>query len=70
VNLLVSGLAQIIHGQVAKGIVMLAVTIASHLVLPFILALVIEAVSVIDAFKVGKALASGKPVRKWDWFPQ
>jgi len=70
VNLLLSGLAQIIHGQVAKGIVILAVTIASNLVLPFILALVIGAVSVIDAFMVGKALKSGVAIGKWSWFPK
>lgn len=70
VNLLLSGLAQILHGQVSKGIVILVVTIASNLVLPVILALVIGAVSVIDAFMVGKVLKTGKPIGKWAWFPQ
>jgi len=70
VNLLLSGLAQILHGQVAKGIVLLVVTIASNLLLPVVLALGIGAVSVIDAFMVGKVLRSGTPVGKWAWFPK
>ena len=69
VNLLLSGLAQMLHGQVAKGIVILVVTIASNLILPVILALGIGAVSVIDAFMVGKKLKSGVPIGKWAWFP-
>ena len=70
VNLLLSGLAQLIHGQVAKGIVILVITIASNFILPIILALAIGAVSVIDAFMVGKTLQSGVPIGKWAWFPK
>lgn len=70
VNLVVSGLAQMIYGQVAKGAVILAVTIASNLVLPIIPAVGIGIVSIVDAFMVGKALKAGKPVGKWQFFPK
>ena len=70
VNLVLSGLAQILHGQVAKGIVILIATIGSNLVLPILLAIVIGAISIIDAYMVGKTLRNGRPVGKWEWFPQ
>ena len=70
VNLLVSGLAQILYGQVGKGIILLSVTIASNLVLPCFLALCIGTVSIIDAYMVGKTLRDGTPVGKWAWFPK
>ncbi len=70
VNLVLSGLAQILHGQVAKGIVILVATIGSNLVLPILLALVIGAISIIDAYMVGKTLRNGRPVGKWEWFPK
>ncbi len=70
VNLVVSGLAQILHGQVAKGILLLVLTMASNMMFPIVLAIVIGALSVADAFMVGKSLQRGIPVEKWAWFPK
>ncbi|NLY02455.1 MAG: zinc-ribbon domain-containing protein [Rhodopirellula sp.] len=70
VNLILSGLAQMLHGQVAKGILLLVATIGSNLLLPILLALVIGAVSIVDAYMVGKTLRNGTPVGKWQWFPK
>lgn len=69
VNLALGGLAQIIYGQCAKGLTILAVQIFSNLVLPVVLALLIGAVSIYDAYLVGKALKMGKTLTKWQWFP-
>lgn len=69
VNLALGGLAQIIYGQGAKGLTILAVQIFSNLVLPVVLALLIGAVSIYDAYLVGKALKMGKTLTKWQWFP-
>jgi len=59
-----------LHGQVAKGILLLVATIGSNLLLPILLALVIGAVSIVDAYMVGKTLRNGTPVGKWQWFPK
>ncbi len=69
VNLALGGLAQIIYGQGAKGLTILAVQIFSNLVLPLVLALLIGAISIYDAYLVGKALKMGKTLTKWQWFP-
>lgn len=69
VNIVISGLAQIIHKQVAKGFLLLFVTIASNLVMPLILALSIVIISTVDAYMVGRVLKKGKPVGKWRFFP-
>lgn len=61
------GLPLLIHGQTAKGVVLMAATMVSF-IFP-ILTLVLIIITIIDAFKVGKVLASGKPVAKWAWFP-
>lgn len=68
-NLPLPGSAQILHGQVAKGIVLLVVAFVSSPVIP-LLALAIVAVSTRDAFMVGQTLKSGVPVEKWAWFPK
>lgn len=70
VNLVLSGLAQMIYGQIAKGLVILIVTIASNLLIPFVLAIGVGAISIIDAYMVGNTLKSGKPVGKWRFFPK
>lgn len=62
------GSSQIIHGQVAKGVLMMIGSLIVNIVCWPVNLLVIPA-SIIDAYKVGNRLASGKPVRKWDWFP-
>jgi len=61
------GIPHLIHGQTAKGITLMIATFIS-LIIPIITLGIIVA-STIDAFKVGKVLASGKPVAKWAWFP-
>jgi len=61
------GIPHLIHGQTAKGVVLMVVSVVS-LIIPIITLGIIVA-STIDAFKVGKVLASGKPVAKWAWFP-
>ena len=61
------GIPHLIHGQTAKGVVLMVVSVVS-LIIPIITLGIIVA-STIDAFKVGKVLDSGKPVAKWAWFP-
>jgi RsiW-degrading membrane proteinase PrsW (M82 family) len=77
-NLSGLGIAQMMHGQAAKGIVQF---------LAIFLAVVIGAVaggdvgmdfgflgvtiaSIVDAYMVGKALQCGRPVGKWECFPK
>ena len=69
VNIAVSGLAQIIYGQTAKGVTLLVVTLASNLILPFLLAMLIGAFSIYDAWRVGRALQKGRTVGKWEFLP-
>lgn len=67
-NLALPGLAQMIHGQVAKGIVILAAQLVTVFMLP-VLGLLVAVASLIDAYKVGKALKLGKTLGKWEFFP-
>lgn len=69
-NLLITGLAQMIHGQMGKGILLLTLTIASNMMFPLLLGLMIGIASIVDAFMVGKVLKRGFPVGKWEWFPK
>lgn len=69
VNLLLGGLAQMIFGQGMKGVVLAIATIVACVIFPIIGNLFLSAVSIVDAYKVAKKLASGQPVRKWEWFP-
>jgi hypothetical protein len=62
------GLAQAVHGQVAKGIVMWLVMAVSSPLLPILVVVII--VSVIDAYMVGSTLRKGVPVGKWQFFPK
>ena len=68
-NVLVSGLAQMIHGQTGKGLTLFGVTVFSNLVLPVGLGLLIVIASIVDAFMLGKTLQAGVSVGKWQWFP-
>jgi len=61
------GIPHLIHGQTIKGIVLMITTVISF-VFP-ILTLVLIVATIIDAFKVGKVLASGRAVGKWAFFP-
>ncbi|WP_409998428.1 zinc-ribbon domain-containing protein [Bradyrhizobium sp. SZCCHNR1075] len=68
-GVLLPGVPQIVYGQVWKGVVLLtAAFFVAALVTPAGLALIIA--SVWDAYKIGKKLASGQPVGKWEFaFP-
>jgi hypothetical protein len=65
-----AGLGQLILGQSAKGIVLMVADILL-LAIPsgIIISLVLSIVSAIDAYKVAKCLAAGKPVDPWSFFP-
>jgi len=58
-----------IYGQVVKGIVLAIATIVAGAVIPILGNLSLCAVSIVDSYKIAKKLASGQPVRKWEWFP-
>ena len=66
-NLLLPGMCQIVHGQVAKGLAILVVGIFAYAAI--IPGLIVAAVSTADAYMVGSALRKGKPMGKWRFFP-
>jgi hypothetical protein len=68
-NLLMSGVAQIYLGQTGKGLAILGASFASYTVVPVMGSLIICIVAVVDAYQVGSALRSGRPVGKWEFFP-
>lgn len=65
------GLGQALCGQTQKGTVLMIVSFFLNLILLVTLIgpLAICIPSAIDAHRVAKSLASGKPVRKWAFFP-
>ncbi len=66
-SMLVPGIGQIVFGQTLKGIMLI---VLSFLGLATLLGyLVLAVITTIDAYKTGYLLASGRPVRKWAWFP-
>lgn len=67
-NLILQGLAQMIHGQVSKGVSILIAQLVIVSLLPP-LAIVTAIASIYDAYKVGFALKMGRPIGKWAWFP-
>ena len=69
VNIVFGGLAQIIHGQVAKGLVLLVAMMIAYATVPVVGNIPICIISIIDAYMVGKTLRAGQPVQKWQWFP-
>lgn len=66
-NVLWPGIAQLAHGQVGKGVLLLLISPVS-LVFP-LLTFALIVLSVIDGYQVGKILQSGKPVGNWQFFP-
>jgi len=69
-GLLIAGLPQLIYGQIGKGVVMfLAWFFLLGLVddIPAFLAACL--VSIIDGYKVGKALQQGRALTRWQFFP-
>lgn len=67
VNFLLPGVANMIHQQVAKGLVVMLLSIISLTFPPLVLLIV--AVSILDAYMVGRTLKKGRPVSKWRFFP-
>lgn len=68
-TLVCTGLPHWIYGQVAKGFIWLGLAIVAGILLPIVGWLILDAVAIVDAYKVGKKLAAGQPVRKMEWFP-
>jgi hypothetical protein len=68
-NLALTGIAQIVHGQVAKGILLAIATFTLAVIIPFVGGLAVCILSIIDAYMVGRALRAGRTLRKWQWFP-
>jgi TM2 domain-containing membrane protein YozV len=66
VNFLIPGLAQIIYGQVAKGLVIMGV---SYFLSIAGIGLLVWLASIPDAYMVGNALQNGKAVGQWQFFP-
>ena len=69
VNLLLPGVAQMIHGQAGKGIVWVILWFVSWSTLGILTIPVIIA-SVVDAYRVGRALKSGRAIGQWEWNPK
>jgi len=66
-NLLFPGIAQLVYGQVAKGVVLF---IASIVLLPIAgIGLIVLIAAVVDAYMVGIYLQGGRPVGQWQFFP-
>lgn len=63
----IPGLPQIIFGQIGKGLAMLFMT---ALFVPMDLEWCMMIASLIDGYKVGAKLKSGKPVSPWGFFPK
>lgn len=69
------GLGQLLCGQTAKGIVLMILSFIANIVLSILAAPVLPGltmciVGAIDANWVAGALARGKPVRRWAFFPK
>jgi hypothetical protein len=69
-NLLLAGLAQMILGQVGKGLAILAAAFVIGFLTGGIGGLAVIVISIFDAYMVGNMLQSGQPVGKWQFFPK
>jgi len=69
-NILIVGLSQIIQGQVGKGCCIFGGAIVAGIVTGGLSIFIVWPVAIIDSFMVGKALKSGRPVGKWEFFPK
>jgi hypothetical protein len=65
------GLGQLLCGQTQKGAVLMIVSFFLNLIflVTLIVPLAICIASAVDTHQVARSLASGKPVRKWAFFP-
>lgn len=68
-NVLIGGLAQIIYGQIGKGLVITAAMIVAFFSIPGVGNWPVCIASIIDAYRVGVALRNGRAVEKWQFFP-
>jgi len=68
VSLLISGLGQIICGQVGKGLVLLVLTIVVAIGSAGMFAPVMWIIAAVDAYKVAKCRGT-RPLGRWEWFP-
>ena len=65
---LIVGLGQIYLGQTVKGVVMLVASMVLGAASGFLLTPVFWIVAMVDAHMIGNKLASGQPVRQWEFF--
>ncbi len=68
-TLLLPGLPQLLFGQVQKGLVLMGVYVVCAIWAGPLLMLAVWVVALVDAYKVGYALADMTPVGEWAWFP-
>jgi TM2 domain-containing membrane protein YozV len=66
-NVLLPGVAQIVFGQIAKGILMLLLHFVTFATV--VIPLIIIVLSVIDGYKVGSKLRRTGAVGPWEFFP-
>jgi hypothetical protein len=67
-NICYPGLAQLIYGQKLKGIIVCLAAVVLGIATGGILYIPILVAAVIDAYRVGRALKAGEPVRKMQFF--
>ena len=68
-GLLLVGLPHIILGQTEKGVLFLIAALILGFFTAGLSAFVLVPLNIVDAYKVGKVLASGRPVGKREFFP-
>lgn len=81
-TLIITGLPQLIFGQKAKGFAWFGIYLLVAVLIGFfglvevegtgflvLLAIIVDIPAIVDSYKIGKKLASGQPVGKWEWFP-
>ena len=69
-GLLFAGTPQFVFGQICKGVIFLSVSFFLFIVGLWWLNIVIILLSIVDGYKVGIVLKSGKPVKKLSFFPK
>lgn len=68
-QLVCPGVAHLVFGQIAKGIVIFLAVVLISTLIPVIGILASYGLAITDAYLVGAALKKGKPVGKWQFFP-
>jgi hypothetical protein len=68
-GLLLPGLPEMILGQGAKGAAICGVGLFLAFISGGASYILFMPANIVDAYKVGKVLASGRPVGKWEFFP-